>query len=116
MKTYGDPQNEMYCIGGFLSEVYDHARLLNLAVGEPKPRNLMQIHYEVMKKLGCMAHARWHDAHIGRYPIPFYCESDTLHKMFTLEELHTASIVTAMSTSADPVTSRWPAGLEFLGE
>ena len=56
MKNYGDPQNKMYHIGGFLSEVYDDARLLNLAVGKPKPGNLTQIHDEVMKKLGCMAH------------------------------------------------------------
>ena len=57
MKNYGDPQNEMYCIGGFLLEVYNDARLLNLAIGEPKLGNLTQIHNEVMKKLECMAHA-----------------------------------------------------------
>ena len=57
MKTYGDPQIEMCHIGSFLSEVYDNARLLNLAVGEPKPANLMQIHDKIMKKLECMAHA-----------------------------------------------------------
>ena len=37
----------------------------------------------------------------------------TLCKMYTLEELRTASIVTAMSTSANPVTSGQPAGSEF---
>ena len=57
MKMYGDPQAEMYYIGGFLSEVYDEARLVNLTVGEPKLGNLMQIHDEIMKKLECMAHA-----------------------------------------------------------
>ena len=73
----------------------------------------MQIHDEVMKKLGCMAHTRRCDAHIGRYPIPFYCEPNTLCKMYTLEELCTTGVVTAMSTSADPVTSGWPTGSEF---
>ena len=106
MKNYGDPQNEMYHIGGFLSEVYDDTRLLNLAIGEPKPGNLTQIHDEVMKKLGSMAHARRHDACIGGYPIPFCCEPATLRKMYTMEELHAASIVTAMTASADPVPSR----------
>ena len=57
MKEYGDPQNEMCRIGGFLSEVYNDTRLLNLAVGEPKPGNLTQIHDKVMKKPECMAHA-----------------------------------------------------------
>ena len=50
MKNYGDPQSQMCHIGGFLSEVYDDARLLNLTIGEPKPGNLTQIHNEVMKK------------------------------------------------------------------
>ena len=113
MKEYGDPQNEMCRIGGFLSEVYDNARLLNLTVGKPKPRNLTQIHDEVIKKLECMAHAGQCNAHIGGYPIPFCCKHSTLHKMYTLEELYAASIITAMTTSADPVISRWPAGSEL---
>ena len=113
MKNYGDPQIEMCHIGGFLSEVYDDTRLLNLTVGKPKPGNLTQIHNEVMKKLECIAHAQWHNACIGGYPIPFCCEPDTLHKMYTLEELRTTSVVTAMTASADPVTSGWPAGSEF---
>ena len=113
MKNYGDPQIEMCHISGFLSEVYDDARLLNLTIGKPKPGNLTQIHDEVMKKLECMAHAQRHDAHIGGYHIPFCCEPSTLHKMYTLEELCAASIVTAMTASADPVTSGWPAGSEF---
>ena len=57
MKNYGDPQSQMCHISGFLSEVYDDARLLNLTVGKPKPGNLAQIHDEVMKKLECIAHA-----------------------------------------------------------
>ena len=113
MKNYGNPQNKMCRIGGFLSEVYDDARLLNLAVGEPKPGNLTQIYNKVMKKLECMAHVRQCDAHIGGYPIPFCCEPDTLCKMYTLEELCTTGVVTTMTASANPITSRWPAGSEF---
>ena len=60
-----------------------------------------------------MAYARWHDARIGGYPIPFCCEPVTLRKMYIMEELRAAGIVTAMTTSADPVTSRQPAGSEF---
>ena len=105
MKNYGDPQSQMCHIGGFLSEVYDDARLVNLAMGEPKPGNLTRIHDEVMKKLECMAYAHRHNAHIGGYPIPFCCEPATLQKMYTMEELRAAGIVTAMTTSANPVTS-----------
>ena len=113
MKNYGDPQSQMCCISGFLSEVYNDARLVNLTLGEPKPENLAQIHDEVMKKLECMAYACWHDAHIGRYPIPFCCEPATLRKMYTMEELRAAGVVMAMTTSANPVTSRQPACSEF---
>ena len=113
MKNYGDPQSQMCCISGFLSEVYDDARLVNLTVGEPKPGNLTQIHDEVMKKLECMAYARWCNTHISGYPIPFCCESTTLRKMYTMEELRAAGIVTTMTTSADPVTSGRPTGSEF---
>ena len=87
MKNYGDPQSQMCHIGIFLSEVYDDARLVNFAIGEPKPGNLAQINDEVMKKLECMAHTRQCNAHIGGYPIPFCGEPATLHKMYTLEEL-----------------------------
>ena len=87
MKNYRDPQSQMCCIGGFLSEVYDNARLVNLAVGEPKPGNLTQIHDKVMKKLEYMAYSCRHDTRIGRYPIPFCCEPATLWKMYTMEEL-----------------------------
>ena len=60
-----------------------------------------------------MAYARQHDAHIGGYPIPFCCESTTLWKMYTMEELRAAGVITAMTTSADPVTSGHPTGSEF---
>ena len=113
MKNYRDPQSQMCRIGSFLSEVYDNARLVTLAVGEPKPGNLTQIDDEVMKKLECMAYTCWCDACIGGYPIPFCCEPVTLQKMYTMEELRAAGIVTTMTTSADPVTSGWPTGSEF---
>ena len=113
MKNYGDPQSQMCCIDSFLSEVSDDARLVNLTVGEPKPGNLTQIHDEVMKKLECMAYARQHDTYIGGYSIPFCCESVTLWKIYTLQELRAASVITSMTTSADPVTSRRPAGSDF---
>ena len=113
MKNYGDLESQMCHIGGFLSEVYDDTRLVNFAIGEPKPGNLAQIHDKVMKKLECMAHARWRDTHISEYPIPFCCKPATLCKMYTLEELQMAGIVTTMTTSADPVTSGWPTCSEF---
>ena len=87
MKNYGDPQIQMCRIGGFLSDMYNDARLLNLTMDEHKPGNLAQIHDEVMKILECMAHARWHNACIGGYPIPFCCETATVRKMYTMEEL-----------------------------
>ena len=93
--------------------MYDDARLVNLAIGEPKPGNLTQIHDEVMNKVECMAYARQCDTHIGGYPIPFCCETTTLHKMYTMEELQAAGIINALSTSVDPVTSGWPAASEF---
>ena len=110
MKNYGDPQSQMCHIGSFLSDMYDDARLVNLTMGEPKPGNLTQIHDEVMKKLECMAYAHWcnarqRNAHIGGYPIPFCYEPVTLRKMYTMDELQAANIVTAMTTSANPVTS-----------
>ena len=83
MKTYRDPQAEMCCIGSFLMDVYEDAHLQNLIVGEPKLGNLQQIHDEILRKLECMAHTHWHDAHIGGYPIPFCCEIATLCKMYT---------------------------------
>ena len=73
-------------IGSFLSEVYDDARLVNLAMGKPKPGNLTQIHDKVMKKK-CMAYDHQHDAHISGYPIPFCCEPATLQRMYIIKEL-----------------------------
>ena len=66
-----------------------------------------------MKKLECMTYACWHNARIGGYPIPFCCETATLQKIYTLQELRAAGIITSLTTSADPVTSGWPASSEF---
>ena len=87
MKNYGDPQSQMCHISGFLSEVYEDARLVNLAIGKPKPGNLTQIHDEVMKKFECMAYAHRCNACICGYPIPFCCEPATLQKIYTSQEL-----------------------------
>ena len=113
MKNYGDPQSQMCHIGGFLSEIYDNVRLVNLTIGKPKPGNLGQIHDKVMKKLECMAYAQRHDTCIGGYPISFCCETATLCKMYTTEQLQAAGIVSALSTSGDPVTSGRLTSSEF---
>ena len=83
MKNYRDPQSQMCCIGGFLSKVYEDARLVNLTIGEPKPSNLTQIHDEVMKKLECMAYAHRRDARIGGHPIPFCVVRPQPYRRFT---------------------------------
>ena len=105
MKTYVNPQTEMYRIGSFLSEVYNDAQLVNLTMGEPKPENITQIHDKIMKKLKNMAHAWRHGARIGGYPIPFCCESATLSKMYTKEELRTTGIITATTPSVGHIGS-----------
>ena len=56
MQTYGDPLSVMCCIGGFFTDIYEDARLQNLAVSEPKPGNLQGIHDEILKKLDNMSH------------------------------------------------------------
>ena len=43
MQKYGDPLSVMCCIGGFLTNIYEDARLQNLTVAEPKPGNLQGI-------------------------------------------------------------------------
>ena len=43
MQKYGDPLSVMCCIAGFLTNIYEDARLQNLAVTEPKPSNLQGI-------------------------------------------------------------------------
>ena len=66
-----------------------------------------------MKKLECMAYACRCDACIGGYPIPFCCETVTLQKIYTLQELWAAGVITSLTTSADPVTSGRPTSSEF---
>ena len=113
MKTYGDPQAEMCPIGSFLTDVYEDTRLQNLTVGEPKPGNLQQIHDKILRKLECMAHARWCDARIGSYPIPFCCEIAILCKMYTLEELRVTGITIPSNLQEGHHRMGWPAGSEF---
>ena len=100
MQKYGDPLSVMCRIGEFLTDIYEDARLQNLTVEEPKPGNLQGIHKEVLKKLDNMAHAQQCDAHIGRYPILFCCDLDTLQHIYTLEELCCTSVITS-STNLD---------------
>ena len=110
----GTSQSAMCRIGSFLSDVYEDVHLQNLTMGETKPGNLTQIHDEIIKKLECMAHAWQHDTHISGYPIPFCCKPTTLCKMYTMEELRAAGVVT-MSTNLEgsDIGTGWPAGSEF---
>ena len=58
-----------------------------------------------------MAHTRWHDTKISRYPIPYCCELETLQQMYMAEELRTASVTTTLSTPVNcPIMG--PAGWE----
>ena len=59
-----------------------------------------------------MAHARQRDTKIGGYPIPYCCKLEMLQQMYTVEELQTASVTTALSTPANRLNMR-PAGLEL---
>ena len=114
MKTYGDPLAEMCRIDGFFSDIYEDAHLQNLTVGTPKLGNLQQIHNEIIKKLECMAHTHQRNTCISGYPIPFCCEPATLYKMYTMEELCIAGIVTiSTNLEGSHVGTRWPARSEF---
>ena len=101
----------MSTIGGFLTDVYEDARLQNLAIREPKPGNHQGgIHKDILKKLDSMAHTQRFDTCIGGYPIPFCCDIDTLQHIYTLDELHNASII--MSTTIldrHQLQMGWPA-------
>ena len=81
-------------------------------MGESRLGNVNQIHDEILKKLESMAHARRRDTKIGRYPIPYCCELETLQQMYTAEELQTASVTTALPTPANCPNVR-PANLEL---
>ena len=58
LKKYSDPQTQICRFGGYIADIYEDARLMNIAVGEPRLGNVNQIHDEILKKLESMAHAR----------------------------------------------------------
>ena len=101
LKKYGDPQTRICCFGGYIADIYEDTRLINIAMGEPRRGNVNQIHDEILKKLESMMHAHRRDTKIGRYPIPYCCELETLQQMYTAEELQTAGVTTALSTPAN---------------
>ena len=70
LKKYGDPQTQICRFGRYIADIYEDARLINVAVGEPRLRNVNQIHDEILKKLESMVHARRWDTKMGGYPIP----------------------------------------------
>ena len=39
-----------------MADIYEDVRLINVAVGEPRLRNVNQIHHEILKKLESMVH------------------------------------------------------------
>ena len=100
-KKYGDPQTQICCFGGYIANIYEDARLINVAVGKPRLRNMNQIYNEILKKLESMVHARWCDTKIGGYPIPYCHELETLQQMYMAEELQTVSVTTTLSTLAN---------------
>ena len=112
LKKYGDSQTQICRFGRYIADIYEDARLINIAMGEPRTGNVNQIHNEILKKLESMAHARQQDTKIGGYPIPYCCELETLQQMYTAEELRTAGVTTALSTPANRPNVR-PAGSEL---
>ena len=57
LKKYGDPQTQICRFGGYIADIYEDTRLINITVGEPRLGNVNQIHDEILKKLESMAHA-----------------------------------------------------------
>ena len=112
LKKYGDPQTHICRFGGYIADIYEDARLINVAVGEPRLGNVNQIHNEILKKLESMVHTRRHDTKIGGYLIPYCCKLETLQQMYMAEELRTASVTTTLSTPANCPNMR-PAGSEL---
>ena len=106
LKKYGDPQTQICRFSRYIADIFEDARLINVAVGELRLGNMNQIHDEILKKLESMAHACWRDTKIGRYPIPYCCELETLQQMYTAEELQTAGVTTALSTPANCLNMR----------
>ena len=108
MQTYGDLLSVICHIREFLTDVFEDVRLQNLAVGELKPGNLQQIHDAILKKLNNMAHTQRHDTCIGKYPIPFCCEIDTLLHIYTIEQLCDAGIInTSTNLEGNHVQAGW---------
>ena len=58
LKKYGDPQTQICHFVRYIADIYEDARLINTAMGEPRLGNINQIHNEILKKLESMAHAR----------------------------------------------------------
>ena len=112
LKKYGDPQTQICHFGGYITDIYEDTRLINIAVGEPRLGNINQIHDEILEKLESMVHACWRDTKIAGYPIPYCCELETLQQMYIAEELRTAGVTTALSTSANHPNLK-PAGSEL---
>ena len=112
LKKYGDPQTQICHFSGYIADIYEDARLINITVGELRLGNVNQIHDEILKKLESMAHTRRRDTKIGGYPIPYCCELETLQQMYTAEELWTASVTTTLSTPANHPNVK-PAGSEL---
>ena len=112
LRKYGDPQSQICCFGGYIADIYEDARLINVTMGKPRLGNVNQIHDEILKKLESMAHTRRRDTKIGGYPIPYCCELETLQQMYTAEELRIAGVTTALSTPANHPNVR-PAGSEL---
>ena len=101
LKKYGDPQTQICHFSGYIANIYEDARLVNVAVGELRLGNVNQIHDKILKKLESMAHTPRHETKIGGYPIPYCCELEMLQQMYTAEELWTASVTTTLSTPAN---------------
>ena len=57
LKKNDDPQTQICHFGGYITNIYEDARLINITVGEPRLGNVNQIHNEILKKLESMAHA-----------------------------------------------------------
>ena len=112
LKKYGDPQTQIFHFGGYIADIYEDARLINVAVGEPRLGNVNQIHDEILKKLESMADGRRQDTKISGNPIPYCCELETLQQMYTAEELQTAGVTTTLSIPTNHTNVK-PAGSEL---
>ena len=58
LKKYGDLQTQICRFSGYIADIYEDARLINVTLGELRLGNVYQIHDEILKKLESMAHAR----------------------------------------------------------